>query len=64
MPVEINTADGRLWARRVVQHHERLPLVRTETRLERRWRRTRAFAHLLVIAGVLALIFSMWSALS
>jgi cell division septal protein FtsQ len=64
MPVEINTADGRLWARRVVQNHERLPLVRLETPLARRRRRARAIAQLFILASGVLLVASIWSALS
>lgn len=51
MPVENLRVDGRHWARPVVQHHERLPLIRSETPRERTCRRLRGLRHWLLMAA-------------
>ena len=51
MPVEIRTADGRHWARTVAQNHEKLPLIRAATRLERRRARHAFLIFALFVSG-------------
>ena len=51
MPVEISTADGRMWARPAHQNHERLPLIRLVSRAEARRRRARAVAAILIFSA-------------
>jgi hypothetical protein len=49
MPVEIRTADPRLWSRPSRQNVTPLPLIPTESPLERRRRRGRAAIHLAIL---------------
>lgn len=49
MPVEIRTSDGRHWARPALQHREAAPLVRFESRWERRRRVRAGWLHISII---------------
>ncbi len=57
MPVEIRTSDGRHWARPAFQNHRQLPFIGLECRAERRRRRVRTVAALLMFSGAAMAIF-------